>query len=68
MKLANATISVKKSTLQILKDLKKEEGVVSIDELIERLVRLKKKVPKSLKGAYPKLRPMTEKEEELFDV
>lgn len=69
MKMANATIAVKKSTLQILKDLKEEEGVASIDELIARLVRLRKRVPKSLRGAYPKLKPMTEREEEeVFDV
>ncbi|MDI6887333.1 MAG: hypothetical protein QMC98_01665 [Candidatus Thermoplasmatota archaeon] len=67
--MANATIAVKKSTLQILKDLKEEEGASSIDELISRLVRLRKRVPSSLKGAYPKLKPLTEKEEEeVFDV
>jgi hypothetical protein len=33
----NPTISVKESTLLLLKDLKREEGTKSLDELIEKL-------------------------------
>ena len=65
--MTTTTIAVKKSTLQILSDLKKEEGAATIDEIILELVGLKKNLPVSLKGAYPNISKMSQKDEEVFD-
>lgn len=56
------SIQLKKSTVQVLKDIKKKMGAKSYDEVISRLVLKERGVPKSMFGSNPKLDPFTEEE------
>lgn len=57
------TVQVSEKTLQILNRLKEETGLKSLDEVIRELVAERKKMPRSMFGSNPKLRPFSARDE-----
>lgn len=57
------TVQVSEKTLQLLNKLKEEIGVRSLDHVIMDLISERKKIPRSMFGSNPKLRPFTAREE-----
>ena len=57
------TVQVSDKTLQILNKLKDETGLKSHDEVIRELIAERKKLPKSMFGSNPKLRPFSARDE-----
>jgi hypothetical protein len=60
------SIQVKESTLQTMKDIKNELDLKSYDELINVLVELRRKIPRSKFGAHPEMSEFTAKDEGNF--
>lgn len=60
------TVHVETSTLQMLKSLKKEMSLDSIDDTIRILLVQSKKIPKSMFGSHPKMMSFTEKDRAEF--
>jgi hypothetical protein len=56
------TLQLDKSTVQILKDMKKKSGARSYDEVIRVLILKERKVPKSIFGSNPRLGPFKEED------
>jgi predicted CopG family antitoxin len=54
---------VSDKTLQILNKLKDETGLKSHDEVIRELIAERRKLPKSMFGSNPKLRPFSARDE-----
>lgn len=61
------TIQVRKDLLPQLEALKGELGADSYDEVIRRLLKERKRLPKSYFGAYPKLKEFRREELDRFD-
>ncbi len=59
------TVQVREKTLQLLSQLKKEMGLKSYDELINRLIA-QKGIPTSMFGSNKKLKPFTDRDEAEF--
>ncbi len=57
------TVQVSDKTLQILNKLKSEAGLKSHDELIRELIAERRKLPRSMFGSNPKLRPFSARDE-----
>jgi len=57
------TVQVSDKTLQILNKLKDETGLKSHDEVIRELIAERRKLPKSMFGSNPKLRPFSVRDE-----
>ena len=57
------TVQVSDKTLQILNKLKDETGLKSHDEVIRELIAERRKLPKSMFGSKPKLRPFSDRDE-----
>jgi len=57
------TVQVSDKTLQILNKLKDETGLKSHDEVIRELIAERRKLPKSMFGSNPKLRPFSARDE-----
>ncbi len=57
------TVRVSDKTLQILNKLKNETGLKSHDEVIRELIAERRKLPKSMFGSNPKLRPFSARDE-----
>jgi hypothetical protein len=62
----STTIQTRKRTANLLKELMKKTGAKSYDEVIAALAKEKLKVPKSMFGSNPSLKPFTEEEESQF--
>jgi predicted CopG family antitoxin len=60
------TVQVAEKTLQMLNELKKEVGARSHDEVIRMLISERKKIPRSMFGSNPNLRPFSRKDEAEF--
>lgn len=60
------TIQVKESTLQIMKKIKEDFKVNTYDDVINKLISLKRKIPKSKFGAHPEMTKFTEADESDF--
>jgi hypothetical protein len=54
------TIQLEKETVRMLSEIQKEMKAKSIDEIIQRLITERKKVPSSMFGSSPNLTSMTE--------
>lgn len=59
----STTVEVKKSTLQMLEELKRKLQARSIDETIRKLILKVQGVPESKFGAHPEMKPFTSKDE-----
>ncbi len=57
------TIQVSERTHQMLSRLKAEMGVRSLDEVIRRLILERERLPASMFGSNPRLRPFTPEDE-----
>ena len=57
------TVQVSEKTLQILNRLKKETGVKSLDLVIRELIGERRKIPRSMFGSNPRLRPFSRRDE-----
>lgn len=57
------TVRVSDKTLQILNKLKNETGLKSHDEVIRELIAERMKLPRSMFGSNPKLRPFSARDE-----
>lgn len=51
------TIPLEKETVQVLEKLKGKYNVSSYDKLIKQMLQKETQMPKSLFGAYPKMKP-----------
>lgn len=60
------TIQVQESTLQLMKKIKNDLKVSTYDEVINKLIELKRKIPKSKFGAHPKMSEFTIQDESEF--
>ncbi len=60
------TVQVSERTLQVLNKLKEELGARSHDEVIRTLISERKKIPDSMFGSNPKLRPFRSEDEAEF--
>jgi hypothetical protein len=59
----STTVEVKKTTLQMLEDLKKKFQARSIDETIRKLILTVQGVPESKFGAHPEMKSFTPRDE-----
>ncbi len=57
------SVQVSEKTLQLLDRLKGELGARSFDQVIRDLISERKKIPRSMFGSNPKLRPFSSREE-----
>ena len=60
------TVHVETSTLQMLKSLKEEMRVDSIDDTIRILIVQSKKIPESMFGSHPKMTSFREEDRAEF--
>jgi hypothetical protein len=60
------TIQVQESTLQLMKKIKNDLKVSTYDEVINKLMELKRKIPKSKFGAHPEMSEFTIEDESEF--
>ena len=59
----STTVEVKRSTLQMLEELKRKFKARSIDETIRKLIVRVQGVPESKFGAHPQMKPFTSRDE-----
>lgn len=57
------TVQVSEKTLQMLNKLKEEMGASSHDKVIKTLISERKRIPRSMFGANPKLKPFSKEDE-----
>jgi len=57
------TLALDEETYRKLEEMKKELGVRSYREVIIALIESSKRIEKSMKGAFPQLKPLTKEEE-----
>lgn len=57
------TIALDEQTYRKLKETKEDLKVNSYNAVVQILLEKSKKVPRSMKGAFPKLKPLTREEE-----
>ncbi len=57
------SVQVSEKTIQLLDKLKRELGARSFDQVIRDLITDRNKIPRSMFGSNPKLRPFSQKEE-----
>lgn len=62
----STTIQIEENTLQIMKTLKADFKVKTYNEVIEKLVELRGKLPRSRFGAHPEMTEFTEDDEAEF--
>ncbi|MBI2598556.1 MAG: hypothetical protein HYW50_05180 [Candidatus Diapherotrites archaeon] len=62
------TIQVKRKTVNVLDKVKKKYSVSSYDKAIIKMAEKEVKIPKSLFGAYPKLKKFKRDEEDFHDL
>ena len=62
------TIQVEKSTVTILNKVKKKYGVKSYDKAIKKMASKEVKIPKSMFGAHPELKPFRRDEDDFHDL
>ncbi len=62
------TIQVEKSTAQALGGLKKKYNVSSYDKLLKIILEKGEKVPKSMLGKHPDLKPFKRKKDDFHDL
>ena len=60
------TVQVTEKTLQMLNKLKEEMKARSHDEVIKTLISERKRIPRSMFGANPKLKSFSEEDEAEF--
>ncbi len=60
------TVQVDEKTLQLLNKLKEEMRARSHDEVIKTLISERKKIPRSMFGTNPKLKPFSKEDEAEF--
>ena len=59
----STTVGVKKNTVRILKELKQRYKAKSLDETLRKLIRKAEKIPDSMFGAHPQMKPFTRADE-----
>ncbi len=62
------TIQVKRPTLSLLGKVKRKYGVDSYDKAILEMAKKEVKVPKSMFGAHPELKPFKRDEDDFHDL
>ena len=60
------TVQIAEKTLQMLNKMKEEMKARSHDEVIKTLISERKKIPHSMFGSNPKLKPFSKKDEAEF--
>jgi len=60
------TVQIAEKTLQMLNKLKEEMRARSHDEVIMTLISERKKIPRSMFGSNPKLKPFAKEDEAEF--
>jgi len=60
------TVQVAEKTLQLLNKLKEEMRARSHDEVIKTLISERKRIPRSMFGTNPKLKPFSKEDEADF--
>ena len=60
------TVQIAEKTLQMLNKLKEEMKARSHDEVIKALISERKRIPRSMFGSNPRLKPFSKKDEAKF--
>ena len=60
------TIQIQENTLQIMKKIKLDFNVKTYDEVINKLIEMKRKITKSKFGAHPEMTEFTIEDESEF--
>lgn len=63
MAVVPTTVQVDEKTIQMLNKLKEEMKARSHDEVIRELISERMKIPRSMFGSNPKLKPFSERDE-----
>lgn len=64
----NTTIQVNKKTVSVLNRIKEKYGLSSYDKAIQRMVKKEVKIPKSMFGAHPDLKPFKRDHDDFHDL
>lgn len=59
----STTIEVKRGTAKILEELKRKYQARSMDETLRKLISKAEKVPDSMFGSHPEMKPFTARDE-----
>ena len=59
----STTVEVKRMTAKLLAELKRKYEAKSVDETIRRLISKAEKIPDSMFGAHPKMKPFSRPDE-----
>ena len=59
----STTVEVRKNTVRILEELKQRYKAKSLDETLRKLIRKAEKLPDSMFGAHPQMKPFTRADE-----
>ena len=63
MAMPATTIQVQQETLDLLRRLKAELRAATYDDVLQRLLRQRRRIPDSMFGAHPKLKPFAHEKE-----
>ncbi len=55
----STTVRVKKNTSRLLEELKRKYAAKSVDETVRKLISKAERIPDSMLGAHPKMKPFT---------
>lgn len=59
----STTIEVKKTTARVLEELKRKYGARSKDETVKKPVSKTERIPDSMFGSHPEMKPFTPRDE-----
>ena len=62
----STTVEVKKNTARLLEELKRKYAAKSIDETVRKLISKAERIPDSMLGAHPQMKPFTVEDEGKF--
>ena len=60
------TVQINENTLQLMKKLKSDLNLATYDEVINKLIEIRKKIPKSKFGDHPEMSEFTSEDESEF--
>ncbi len=66
--LDTTTIQVEKSTVAILEKIKRKYGVKSYDKAIRKMASKEVRIPKSMFGAHPEMKPFKRDEDDFHEL
>ncbi len=62
----STTVEVKRNTAKLLEELKRKYAAKSIDETVRKLISKAERVPDTMLGAHPQMKPFAAEDEAKF--